>query len=90
VFLKFINPFFFIYSSFQLGILRHQPLRKQKKNKLILELSELRYEMLSTVDMEMAGFRNFVLCTQILRDLLPAPSGQKRDASSSLRAVYIH
>ena len=31
---------------------------------LMLELSELRDEILSTVDMEMAGFGNLMLCTQ--------------------------
>jgi hypothetical protein len=33
-----------------------------------LELSELRDEMLSTVDMEMAGFGNFMLSTQFQRE----------------------
>jgi hypothetical protein len=52
----------------------------KSKNKLILEISELRVEMLSTVDMEMAGFGTLVLCTQFQRDLLSASSGQKKEA----------
>jgi hypothetical protein len=46
--------------------------------------------MLSTVDMEMAGFGNMVLCAQFQRDLLSATSGQNKEASFSETAVRIH
>jgi hypothetical protein len=68
VFLKVINLFLFIHvCNLVYYVIKHYV--NKSKNKLILELSELRDEMLlSTVNMEMAGFGNLVLCTQFQRE----------------------
>jgi len=85
VFLTVINLFLFIQvCNFLFYVISHY--LNKSKNKL---KSELRVEMLSAVDMEMAGFLNLVLCTQLQRNLQSAPSGQQMEASSSETAVHI-
>ena len=88
MFLKVINLILFI----QVCNLVHYVIShyvNKSKNKLILELSELRVEMLSTMDMEMGGLGNLVLCAPFRSDLLSALSGQKKEVGFSKTAVHI-
>lgn len=89
MFLKVINLFLFIHVCNLVHYVMSHYVNKSK-NKVILKLSELRVEMLSTVDMEVAGFVHLVLCTDFQGDLLSESSGQKKETGSSETAVHIH
>ena len=86
MFLKVVNMLLFIQIRDSIYyVIRYYVSRS--KNKLIVELSELRVDM---VDMERAGFGILVLFTQFQWDLLSASAGQKKEVGSSETTVHIH